>query len=527
MTLRSALGRLPLGRVRSALGSGWRVGLVVFGLALLGTSGWAVARARAGFPHNRHAKVFPTCVGCHEGVRTDDTLTFYPPAASCADCHDGKDSLKTVEWSRPAHRPTNLAFSHVEHAREADSSGTTLACSGCHAAPGTDEWMVVTRAEPDRCLSCHTHKASEHLADDNLCETCHVPLAQARDIPAARVARFREPPSHSRPDWASDHKPVQEAAGAQCATCHARETCARCHPNVSSLRQALLLAPDPRVAQVVAGKPPKYPTPASHARPAFHVEHGKAATPDAKSCANCHTRSSCTSCHTGPGAAKAIAQLPKAGKGIAPGVVLRRRADWSSDGPSAAARVPRSGGRDLAARDQAARDTSARDVQVHPPAFAREHGAQAAGAQLGCAGCHAQRFCSDCHQGEGRRRFHAPNFVAKHAAESYGRERDCSSCHNPEVFCRDCHQGSGLAAKGRLDVAFHSAQPQWLLQHGRAARQGLQSCTSCHRQLDCMQCHSKQGWGVSPHGPDFDAGRMSKRAKSSCALCHPTDPTKR
>ena len=159
-------------------------------------------------------------------------------------------------------------------------------------------------------------------------------------------------------------------------------------------------------------------------------------------------------------------------------------------------------------------------MQVHNANFRLTHGPEAANASLSCAGCHERRFCADCHTTENPRRFHRVNFVQSHAPESYGRETDCASCHNAELFCRSCHSQSGLASKGRLDAAFHTAQPQWLLQHGRAARQGLQSCTTCHVQRDCMTCHSTLGWGVSPHGKGFRADRLASKNATQCLMCH-------
>jgi hypothetical protein len=166
-------------------------------------------------------------------------------------------------------------------------------------------------------------------------------------------------------------------------------------------------------------------------------------------------------------------------------------------------------------------------VRVHDAGFRTGHRTAAATAALSCAGCHEQRFCSDCHAGEGSRRFHPANFVQRHAADSYGRETQCSSCHNTELFCRSCHRATGLASNGRLDVAFHDAQPQWLLQHGRAARQGLQSCATCHAQRDCLACHSTTGWGVNPHGPGFQAGRLANRNATQCLFCHLQVPGRR
>jgi hypothetical protein len=159
-------------------------------------------------------------------------------------------------------------------------------------------------------------------------------------------------------------------------------------------------------------------------------------------------------------------------------------------------------------------------VRVHNANFRTDHRAEAANGSLTCAGCHERRFCADCHTTENPRRFHRANFVQSHAPESYGRETDCASCHNAELFCRSCHTQSGLGTKGRLDAAFHTAQPQWLLQHGKAARQGLQSCTTCHAQRDCMTCHSTLGWGVSPHGPGFRADRLASKNATQCLMCH-------
>ena len=81
---------------------------------------------------------------------------------------------------------------------------------------------------------------------------------------------------------------------------------------------------------------------------------------------------------------------------------------------------------------------------------------------------------------------------------------------------------------GRLDASFHDAQPVWLLRHAQAARQGLESCTSCHSQKDCLQCHSQLGaFGINPHGPDFDAARVQKRNPLICFACHVSDPLKK
>jgi hypothetical protein len=83
----------------------------------------------------------------------------------------------------------------------------------------------------------------------------------------------------------------------------------------------------------------------------------------------------------------------------------------------------------------------------------------------------------------------------------------------------------GMQTQGRLDPGFHDAEPFWLLRHARAARQGLESCTSCHTQRDCLQCHSQIGaFQISPHGPNFDARRAQRRNPTICFACHVSDP---
>jgi hypothetical protein len=123
------------------------------------------------------------------------------------------------------------------------------------------------------------------------------------------------------------------------------------------------------------------------------------------------------------------------------------------------------------------------------------------------------------------RGFHPPDYVLRHAADGFGRRLDCSSCHNTPLFCRDCHQNAGMQAEGRLGPAYHDAEPVWLLRHGQAARQTLETCTSCHTQRDCMQCHSQLGaFRVSPHGPGFDARRAQRANPEICRACHLSDP---
>jgi hypothetical protein len=472
------------------------------------------------FPHERHAALFPTCVGCHAGVPAGDAAATFPSPAACAQCHDGVIQ-KRVSWTPPAPRGLGLlTFSHPAHLARAKD----VTCTSCHAAPRDSAWMHVGKASPDGCVGCHAHSAPAHLDDANRCTTCHRPLAEATGLGDARVAALPKPVSHGRPDFLAAHGAAARANGMQCATCHARESCARCHVDATRSPVIQALASDARVARVVAGRAPTYPVPATHGAADFGVAHGPLAMATGANCATCHARSSCATCHTGTGAAAVLRDMPAGGDGSAPGVQLKRAIEPGRPGvPAAAASV-------VAAAwiPQAhAADSTPRRVRVHQPGFISAHATAAASGELQCASCHAQSFCTKCHAGEkAARGYHPANFVSTHAPQAYARDVDCSSCHNPQAFCRSCHIQSGLAPRSatQRSATFHNAQPLWLLLHGRAARQDLPSCTTCHQQTYCMQCHSQLGARINPHGPGFDAEKMASRNGRICLACHFTNP---
>ena len=221
-----------------------RLLLAVIALATLAP----VAKAQRGpnrpFPHERHERLFPLCESCHAGIPTGDAATSMPTEASCRECHNGTDA-RVVTWRRPAKGQGLLHFSHPAHAREVDSTGK--ACATCHGTSGQSR-MTVSRAQPPSCLGCHTHRASEHLADDNRCSTCHVALTAATALSAERIMALPKPPSHERTDFVAAHLPGTPLASTSCATCHARESCARCHVNASTQPIIAALGSDARVA---------------------------------------------------------------------------------------------------------------------------------------------------------------------------------------------------------------------------------------------------------------------------------------
>jgi hypothetical protein len=505
-----------------------RLLFAVVSLVAVSSIAWAVSRDERAFPHLAHQGIFPTCDGCHAGVVTGERERKFPDPASCSGCHDGVEQPR-VTWSGPTHAPDNLRFSHRTHAEEAGFGMATTDCAECHQQPGEQAFMAVMRALPENCIDCHAHRATAHLAQDSPCAQCHVPLVQVAALSADRVAGLPLPPSHQAPDFILDHAPGRDAAES-CAVCHTRESCERCHINAARLPAIASLGTDTRVARLVAGRRPEYPLPPSHLTPEFASSHGDLARSEIQSCANCHAQPSCRSCHIGRGADREISRLPVPPPGGPRGVELFRRERWGqvslAEPAESAARLASTrpaGAQPIAA---AMSDTSLRRrfVRVHAPGYERTHEVDASTQRLDCSSCHTKKYCSDCHQGEGKRRYHPPNFVQRHAPESYGRQQNCSSCHNPTLFCKSCHQQSGLGSAGALNTAFHNAQPNWLIQHARAARQELQSCATCHQQNDCTRCHSQRGWGISPHGPDFNARAMASRSASTCRVCHLGDP---
>lgn len=465
--------------------------LAVAALAVLAAYGELPARQEApdvqevDFPHEEHRGLFPLCTGCHEaasrGAAPDARL--YPPPETCVRCHDG-DQIEWVNWDGPTRRTTNLAFDHAVHDSAAADDGSPR-CVACHTPEGEDRMAVAEGPLPDRCLSCHEHRAEEHYVDA-ACSTCHRPLAES-GFGAARIRDLPEPDSHDEPAFLpEEHGRLAEAGSATCAVCHTRERCTSCHV-VAEPSGTLAELPKAPADMELPPFEARYPTPESHERAGWVTEHGEQAS--VESCSTCHARQSCTTCHAGERPA-VVARLADAGRVAAPGVEARRSPPESHASPF----------------------------------FPTDHGADASARSEACAACHTEATCTECHASESGSGFHPANYLARHASESYGRRLECSSCHDVAVFCRDCHEQIGMGSRGRLDEGFHDGQAGWLFRHGQAARQALESCASCHAQRDCLQCHSERGaFGVNPHG-EMDLERFADRNREVCFACHLSDP---
>jgi hypothetical protein len=315
---------------------------------------------------------------------------------------------------------------------------------------------------------------------------CHAPLAEST-FDRARIERLPVPVEHESGRFLPlDHGPMADRDIGRCATCHTRERCIACHVDVG--RRSIEAMPAARLGLELPPAVAHYNEPASHLDEGWLAEHASQASRDA--CATCHTSDDCASCHVEP-LPEVAGTLPARGAVIAPGVVLMSRPPESHGGAF----------------------------------FLEAHAGMAAVEQRSCATCHQESFCVDCHDAP-RGGYHPPDFTSRHAADAFARDFECANCHDAQVFCRACHAQAGLVtAGGGLGDGYHAGGALWLVRHGQAARQGLESCASCHKQVDCTRCHGVLGaFKVSPHSAGFDAERAWARSPRTCLACHIGNP---
>ncbi len=303
--------------------------------------------------------------------------------------------------------------------------------------------------------------------------------------------------SHST-QAADDLSPPETA----CQSCHAQrmdrshpqgQTCGYCHADFDATRPLALGARGAPRARIAF----------SHARHTAatcelcHVADaaGQRALPSMSECMACHTGKQtlgCTGCHaTAPG-----------------GLVQTRFPEGKL--------VPRSAFLGMA----------------HGGDFLVRHRWLAADEGNACSSCHTEKDCSDCHMGDRRpARIHPNDYLALHAQDSRRNQTRCTSCHTTQSFCLPCHARLGVSDVAAPDLLsprrFHPPTSVWArgpVQHAREAQRSLGSCTSCHVERDCVQCHGGKGIGagLSPHPPGFNAecGRRLAQNARPCVVCH-------
>lgn len=173
----------------------------------------------------------------------------------------------------------------------------------------------------------------------------------------------------------------------------------------------------------------------------------------------------------------------------------------------------------------------------HTADFLERHRRVAADNSKACGSCHAENFCTDCHDGRVRPRSVHPNdYLSLHATEARLDSPRCTSCHQEQQFCLPCHQRSGVTMtaspgnaknKGRFHPAraIWSELPRTRQHHAWEAMRNLNACVSCHTERDCTVCHASQaagGRGFNPHPPGFSSKCRSAATKNPrpCLVCH-------
>ncbi|HMN03844.1 MAG TPA: cytochrome C [Geobacter anodireducens] len=178
----------------------------------------------------------------------------------------------------------------------------------------------------------------------------------------------------------------------------------------------------------------------------------------------------------------------------------------------------------------------------HDADWVRGHRVVASRAGKNCADCHVQQFCLDCHQGGGieanlsTRTFmrdyvpksHRSNFLSIHPTKALDNPQSCTRCHD-QSYCNECH---ARYPKGSLRIKSHlmlgpngQKYSPGLGEHAIEARRNLQSCQTCHPEGDvCIQCHGAgKTNSVNPHPRGWNSikNNYKDRAGSrTCTKCH-------
>ncbi len=343
---------------------------------------------------------------------------------------------------------------------------------------------------PQRLPLIFSH--AKHLARGTTCVQCHPAATTSRSV----VDNLLPTEAVCRGCHAIDRNDPVKAVTPPAA-------CAACHPGFKPGQQVERF--------YVMSSPLKFDH-SAHAKTSCEACHGDlrnvdlATTrhlPTMASCLSCHTNGSdqrqCTTCHFATVGGFMETQFPH-------GNLVPRQTGLGDD---------------------------------HDLLFARDHKQQARRVDATCDACHSKSDCVQCHQGVVKPAdFHAANYLLVHATEAKRGRPDCSACHRQQTFCTGCHERSGIGMRG--DSQFNSRDPVqqfhppgWSSDggpgpnlHASAARRNISTCASCHREDDCLRCHSAQpmSMGVSPHPPGWRGStrcRMLDRGnRRMCLRCH-------
>lgn len=371
-------------------------------------------------------------------------------------------------------------------------AAVVLACAGVVLADADREaeWSPVVYPM-QRLPLVFSH--GKHLARGTACAACHPAAASSRSavddlLPTEAACRACHPIDRAQPELVVAGQPP-----AACRACHAG------------------YAPGAPIARVYMTPPPLKFDHGAHGASPCESCHGdlravglatRKQLPTMASCLRCHTRGAeerhCADCHL-----------------ATRGGLIETRFEHGTLVP---------------AHDGLG--------DAHGPEFKSHHTQEARQSGATCTACHDRSECVACHQGVVKPMdFHPGNYVLTHAVDARRGKPDCSACHRAQSFCVGCHEREGIGSRGDTEYAsgdsgraFHP--PGWATagagpnRHAIEARRSITGCASCHREDDCLRCHSAEPGSLraSPHPPGW---RGSARCKAldrgnrrMCLRCH-------
>ena len=163
-----------------------------------------------------------------------------------------------------------------------------------------------------------------------------------------------------------------------------------------------------------------------------------------------------------------------------------------------------------------------------------------------CLSCHVHQEqydagkCEVCHKDLNQYRLkptgdfsHRGDWTKRHALEARTAGATCSTCHE-QTFCSECHAKTvatriDYILPERVDRSFIHRN-DFVSRHMVEARADEASCQRCHGLNFCQACHAKNQLNPSsattldPHPPGFGDGMAhgpaARRDIVSCAACH-------
>jgi cytochrome c7-like protein len=377
-----------------------------------------------------------------------------------------------------------------------------VAMGSAAAAPGrtttddvtVDEWSPVVYPAQRMPL---TFSHAKHLARGTACTACHPRAPTSRSavdnlIPTETECRACHPIDRSQPE-----RVVANAPPAQCRACH---------PGWRA---------DVPVARVYLAPPPLKFDHAAHGVQRCESCHTDMARVDLATTRQLPTMASCLACHKDGAQTRHCADCHMARLG---GLIQTSFPHGTL--------VPHATGLG----------------DAHRSGFAKDHRQEAMQNDATCGACHDRSECVACHQGTVKPTdFHPGNYVLAHVVDARRGKPDCSACHRLQSFCVGCHEREGLGRRGLTDFdptdpdrRFHP--PGWASRsfgpnrHAAEAKRNIGACASCHREDECLDCHSAQPGSLkaSPHPPGWRGSArcraLDRSNRRMCLKCH-TMPT--